>query len=215
MSKILHEMTGSLPRGAHACHLFSTAGEQKQILLPFCQQGLKRNEFVSLTASADTIDDWQLELQAYGIDVQAERERGALMIKAIGEPSEHFNPVRQARNLWRMVQPMLERFPAARLLRAQPWSAEALTIEDLCHFELTKNLLFQDTDVCSVCQYDLSHHSPQAIHTALRTHPLVILDGMLRENPFYDGDAILKQEPSAFGSDADAQAVEQMLASFR
>jgi len=215
MSKPPHEMTGSLLRGAHACHLFSTAGQQKQILLPFCQQGLKRNEFVSLTASADTIDDWQLELQAYGIDVQAERERGALMIKGIGEPSADFNPVRQARNLWRMVQPMLERFAAVRLVRAQPWSAEALTIEDLCHFELTKNLLFQDTDVRSVCQYDLTNHSPQAIHTALRTHPLVILDGMLRENPFYDGDAILKQEPAAFGSDADAQAVEQMLASLR
>ena len=48
----------------------------------------------------------------------------------------------------------------------------------------------------------------------LRTHPLVILDGRLRENPFYDGPAILKQEPAAFGSDANAQDVEQMLASF-
>src|SRR3954468_15822296 len=111
------EMILGLSRGAHACHLFSSAGEQKQILLPFCQQGLKRNEFFSLTASADTIDDWHLELQAYGIDVQAERERGALLIKGISEPMEDFNPVRQARNLWRMVQPMLERFSAARLLR--------------------------------------------------------------------------------------------------
>ena len=173
------------------------------------------NEFCSLTAAPDTVDDWTVELQAYGIDVQEEQERSALLIKAISEPSEDFNPVRQARSLWRMVRPMLERFTAVRLLREQPWSDDlALTIEDLCHFELTKNLLFEDTDVRSVCQYDLRNHAPKAIHTALRTHPLVILDGRLRENPFYDGPAILKQEPAAFGSDANAQDVEQMLASF-
>ena len=124
--------------------------------------------------------------------------------------------MRQARNLWRMVQPMLKRFAAVRLLREQPWSdGLALTVEDLCHFELTKNLLFEGEDVRSVCQYDLGKHAPQAIHTALRTHPLVILEGRLRENPFYDGPAILKQEPVSFKSDAGAQDVEQMLASFR
>jgi len=111
---------------------------------------------------------------------------------------------------------MLERFSAARLLREQPWQTGlALTTEDLCHFELTKNLLFKDTNVRSVCQYDLSKHQPQSIHTALRTHPLVILDGNLRENPFYEGPAILEREPEAFTSNAGADDVARMLARFQ
>jgi hypothetical protein len=184
-------------------------------MLPFCRDAMQGNEFCSLTAAAEIVDDWHLELQAYGIDVQKERERGALLVKAI-EPSLDFNAVGQGRSLWRMVRPMLERFTAVRLLREQPWSNDlALTIEDLCHFELTKNLLFEDTAVRSVCQFDLRNHPPQAIHTALRTHPLVILDGKLRDNPFYDGPSILKQEPAAFSSSADAADVERMLASFR
>ena len=210
-----NDMNLSLPLGAHACHLFRTTGEQKQVLLPFCRDAVERNEFCSLTAAAETIDDWHLELQAYGIDVQKERERGALLVKAIAA-SKDFNAVRQGRSLWRMVRPMLERFSGVRLLREQPWSDDlALTTEDLCHFELTKNLLFEGTDVRSVCQFDLRNHGPQAIHTALRTHPLVILDGKLLDNPFYDGPAILKQEPAAFSSTANALDVERMLASFR
>ena len=209
-------MNLSLPPGAHVCHLFRTTGEQKQVLLPFCRDAMERNEFCSLTAAAETVDDWHLELQAYGIDVQKEQERGALLVKAIGEPPEDFNAVRQVRDLWRMVRAMLERFTAVRLLREQPWSDDlALTTEDLCHFELTKNLLFDDTDVRSVCQYDLNNHQPSSIHTALRSHPLVILDGELRANPFFDGPAILKGEPDAFSSDASADDVARMLASLR
>ena len=76
-------------------------------------------------------------------------------------------------------------------------------------------MLFAETDVRSICQYDLTHHPPAAIHTALRTHPLVILEGQLHENPFYEVPAILAAEPLSFGSDADAAKVEQLLAHFR
>jgi hypothetical protein len=205
-----------LPSGAHVCHLFSGPVEQKQVLLPFCSEGLTGNEFCSLAAAANIVDDWAVELQVYGIDVQADQERGALLINAIGVPTENFRPVRQARDLWRMMQPKLERFSAVRMLREQPWSDDlAMTVEDLCHYELTMNLLFENTDARSVCQYDLKHHQPWSIHTALRTHPLVILAGKLRTNPFFDGPAILKGEPDAFSSDAGTDDVARMLASLR
>jgi hypothetical protein len=169
-----------------------------------------------LMAAAMTVDTWRSELQAHGIDVRVETERGALIIKAERGPSEDFNALGHARELWRTIQPLLERFGAVRLLREQPWQPDlALQVEDLCHYELAKNLLFEDTEVRSICQYDLTNHPPAAIHTALRTHPLVIFDGKTHENPFYDGPAILEQEPWAFGSNADADQVDRMLARFR
>ena len=147
---------------------------------------------------------------------QKERERGALLVKAIASQRRTSTPCARRRASGAWCDRCSNALPRVRLLREQPWSdGLALTTEDLCHFELTKNLLFEGTDVRSVCQYDLRNHAPQAIHTALRTHPLVILDGTLRENPFYDGPAILKQEPAAFSSTANAQDVERMLASFR
>ncbi len=206
----------SLARGAHACHIFTSPDEQKRVLLSFCSDGLNRNQCCLLTAAPETATCWHVELEAHGIDVQEEIGRGSLIIKAVRGPSEDFNPLRQTRELWRIVEPSLDRFNAVRLLREQPWSSDlALSVESLCHFELTRNLLFEDTEVRSICQYDLTNHPPAAIHTALRTHPLVILHGKVHENSFYDGPAILEREPWAFGTDASAAQVEQMLAHFR
>jgi hypothetical protein len=205
----------ALGGGDHACHLFTNGDEQLQVVLQFCEDGWRLNQCCLLTAAEATAENWRLELRARGA-VQEELESSPLLIKAVRAPSNDFNAVNQARDLWRMIQPLLDRFEGVGLLREQPWQAElALRVEDLCHFELTKGLLFQDTDVRSICQYDLTNHSPAAIHTALRTHPLVIFEGKTHENPFYDGPAILEQEPFSFGSDADAAQVDHMLARFR
>jgi len=205
-----------LEPGAHVCHLFISLNDQKQVLLPFIRDGLKRNQHCLLTAAQDSADEWFLELQAFGIDVQEARESGALTIKGVRPPPPKFRAVRQTRELWRMVEPLLERFGAVRMLREVTWLPElALRTEDLCHFEAAKDLLFAESEVRSICQYDLTRHSPEAIHTALRTHPLVIYDGQVRDNPFYEVAAILAKEPLAFASDADATTVEKMLARLR
>jgi len=36
-----------------------------------------------------------------------------------------------------------------------------------------------------VCSYDLTRFSASAVVYALRTHPMVIIGGLLQENPFY------------------------------
>jgi hypothetical protein len=36
-----------------------------------------------------------------------------------------------------------------------------------------------------VCAYDLSRFSASVVIYALRTHPAVIIGGLLQENPFY------------------------------
>src|SRR3954451_12122709 len=95
-----------LDPGIHVCHLYSNLREQKEVLLPFCRDGLRGGEFCMLTAAAETLDDWHVELQAYGVDVQEMLDRGALQIKAIRGPSQEFNAVRQVRQLWRIIQPL-------------------------------------------------------------------------------------------------------------
>jgi hypothetical protein len=36
-----------------------------------------------------------------------------------------------------------------------------------------------------ICAYDLSKFSASVVMDALRTHPVVIIGGMLQENPFF------------------------------
>jgi hypothetical protein len=80
--------------------------------------------------------------------------------------------------------------------------------------EATGSLLFEETAVRALCQFDLNHHSSSAIHTALRTHPHVILDGRLYSNPFYEAKQIFDNEPISYASNADSEMVQEMLSQF-
>ena len=96
-----------------------------------------------------------------------------------------------------------------------PWQADlALAVEDLCHFEAAKNVLFEDAAIRSICQYDLLNHPPTAIHTALRTHPFVILNDKVHDNPYYEAPTILDEEPWSFGSNAAANDIQRWLSRF-
>src|SRR6476661_3292312 len=94
-----------LPRGAHVCHFFSTYAEQKEVLLPFLVHGLQAREHCLFTTCDHSPDDWFFELQAYGVDVQAMRDSGALVIleeEKTRLPGK-FNAIKLATGLWRMV----------------------------------------------------------------------------------------------------------------
>ena len=207
-----------LGRGAHVCHLFDGYAEQKQILLPFIRNGLRTQEHCLFTICDRSPDDWYLELQAYGVDVAAELDKHALVVieeEKVRPPGE-FNAIRLARGLWGMLSGLLAEFSGVRLAREVPWLEDAaLSVPDLCHMEAAGTLLFQSSDIRSLCQYDLNRHAPAVIHTALRTHPFVVFAGSLHANPFYEVPQILANEPGSFQSDADANTVTTMLGSFR
>jgi hypothetical protein len=204
-------------RGTHVCHLFRSFSEQKGVALPFIRGGLRHGEHCFFTTVEHSPDEWYLELQAFGIDVQAEREKGALLVvsEEQARPPGDFNAIRLARGLWGMIEELLVNFTGVRLAREVPWaSGSALTLEQLCQMEVTGSLLFEGTDVRALCQFDLNRHHPAAIHTALRTHPSVILDGRLFSNPFYEAKQILENEPLSYHSGADAETVAEMLGHF-
>jgi hypothetical protein len=203
--------------GTHVCHFFRSFSEQKEVALPFIREGLLNGAHCFFTTVEHSPGEWYFELQAFGIDVQTEREKGALLVISEEQvrPSGDFNAIRLARDLWAMTQQLLVNFTGVRLAREVPWSADsALPIDHLCQMEATGSLLFEETDVMALCQFDLNRHPPPAIHTALKTHPYVILAGRLYSNPFYEARHILANEPTSYQSNADSGTVEEMLSHF-
>src|SRR5262249_35115705 len=90
-----------------------------------------------------------------------------------------------------------------------------LPADKLCHWEATANLVFEGLAVRAICQYDLGTDSPQVIHSALRTHPQVILGRKLYSNPFYEAPRILENEPYLNHSDVDAPRLASLLSQIR
>jgi hypothetical protein len=203
-----------LEPGAHASHFFESFGQQKEVVLPFFKEGLANGEHCIYVTHEQSVDDWCFELQAYGIDVQAELERGSLAVITGDQwhAGGDFNSIVKARDAWQMFEAKLADFSGVRIAGDASWALEpALTADQLCHWEATVNLIYEGEPIRAICQYNLQRHTPAALHSALRTHPLAILAGRVYANPYYEAPRILENEPNLNASLADPAAVKDML----
>lgn len=55
----------------------------------------------------------------------------------------------------------------------------------LLEFEAGLNKVLPRHDMATVCSYDLRRFRSSVVMDILRTHPLVLIGGVLRQNPFY------------------------------
>ena len=202
----------------HTCFLYKDENDQKRYLLPFLQEGLKEGEHCLFICPEESVDDWALEFQAFGIDVVGFLETGALVI-ATGEEWRRtpFKSLAKARELWRHIEGKLADFPAVRIAGDASWSMidPPIASDRLCHWEATADALYEDLAVKCICMYDLRRHPPSDIRAALRTHSWVIFDQATRANPFYESPRILERDPELNNSDADRATVDSMLAVLR
>jgi hypothetical protein len=199
----------------HACLLYENHNQQKAVVLPFVRDGLRNEEFCLFVTSNQSIYDWLLEFQAYGIDVKREVEKGALAVAA-GEDwrrSPGFNSLAKARELWSAIEPKLLQFPGVRIIGDAAWTLiePPVVHGELCHWEATADLLYQGEAVRTICMYDLNLHSPSAVRAALRTHPTALVSGRQYANPHYEAPRILENEPHLNDSVADRAFILEML----
>jgi hypothetical protein len=73
-----------------------------------------------------------------------------------------------------------------RFVAQMDWALVDLPgVDDMIEFESRVNHVVPKYDDTVICVYDLSKFGASAVVYALRTHPLVIIGGLLQENPFY------------------------------
>jgi hypothetical protein len=204
-----------LERGSHIVQIYEGFGEQKQVILPFFREGLRNGEHCLLVANSASYDDWSLEFQAYGIDVNAELEKGALKMVTGAQfrGAGKFNSVIQARETFGMIQDELRAFAGIRIAGDADWDiAPVVSADNVCHWEATANLVFEEEPVRVICQYHRDRYSPEMIHAILRTHRSVVYRGHhYRCNPNFEGARILENEPNLNHSSSDVSTVEEAL----
>jgi hypothetical protein len=77
-------------------------------------------------------------------------------------------------------------FGQTRVWANMEWAlGEFPGVEDLVEYETRVNYFLPKYDDLVVCTYDLTRFGASVVIDILRTHPLVILGGILQENPFF------------------------------
>jgi hypothetical protein len=77
-------------------------------------------------------------------------------------------------------------FPLSRIVCHMDWAADGRShIGSLVEFESRVNDVWRSHDDAIVCVYDLAKFGGDTVVDIMRTHPMIIIGGILQHNPFF------------------------------
>jgi hypothetical protein len=174
----------------HICAFFHSPEEEYEVLVPFIKEGFERGERAFHVVDPKQRDQHIRRLESSGIDVDAAREKGQFAFYDWEEaylPGGHFDQDRMLAMWTGVLDDALEKgFPRTRLVAHMEWCLEDRDgVHDLLEYEARFNLLPHTDRDPVVCTYDLTRYSGAFIIDVMRTHPMIIVGGLLQDNPFY------------------------------
>ena len=189
--------SGPIGRNRHVCAFFNGVDEHYRVLQPFIKEGFDEGDRAFHLIDPERREDHLMRLASAGIDVDEAIASGQLEV----HPWED-GPLRGARfdqDTWLAgFEEVLESghtsgYPRTRFLAQMEWALVDLPgVENMMEFETRVNYVVPKYGDAVICAYDLMKFGASAVIHALRTHPIVILGGLLQENPFYvDPDQLL------------------------
>jgi hypothetical protein len=179
-----------LDRSRHVCAFFHSKEEEYRVLLPFIKEGFDQGERAFLMVDPQRRPEHLRRLQEAGIDVAEAERKGQLDVRRWEDAQLRDGRFDQNRMLALIEEVLAEGkaqgFPLTRLMANMGWALEDRPgVEDLLVFETRVNYLAPKYDDALCCIYDLARFSANVVMTVLRTHPMVIIGGVLQENPFF------------------------------
>jgi len=172
----------------HVCAFFSSPDEHYRILLPFIKEGFERGEKAVHILNPHRRSDHESRLAAAGIDPAEAQRRRQLELREWSEAhllNGFFDQDRTLRLTADTCQRSIdEGFRRTRFVTHMEWAVESDTgVDALLEYEASVNL--QPVDHPVVCTYDLTRFRGDVVVDVMRTHPMIIIGGILQENPFF------------------------------
>jgi hypothetical protein len=129
-------------------------------------------------------------LAAAGVDPTAAEQSGQLEIRINTEAYIRDGRFDQDRMLAAFEQMASGNakggFPLSRICCRMDWATEDRSyIDDLVEFESRVNDVWRSHDDAVICTYQLGKFGGDTVIDIMRTHPMIIIGGLLHRNPFY------------------------------
>jgi MEDS: MEthanogen/methylotroph, DcmR Sensory domain len=179
-----------LDRSCHVCAFFHSKEEEYRVLMPFIKDGFASGDRAFHVVDPKHRPDHLMRLEREGIDVAGAEAKGQLEVRRWQEAylkDEHFDQHRMIGTIREALDPA--RKPPGKLTRLvanMEWALEDLPgVHDIVEYETRLNQVLPAYHDPVVCTYDLSRFGADVVMDIMRTHPMVIIGGILQENPFY------------------------------
>jgi hypothetical protein len=174
----------------HVCAFFSNEDEEYRVLLPFIKEGIEHGDKAVHVVNPQQRDEHLHRLASAGIDSAAAQQAGQLEIKINTEAYLRDGKFDQNRMLETFEQLASGNapgdFPLSRIVCRMDWVVgDESRLENVIEFESRVNDVWSRHDDAVICTYHLAKFGGDAIIDILRTHPMVIIGGILQQNPFF------------------------------
>jgi hypothetical protein len=188
-----------LSGSCHACAFFHSKEEEYQVLMPFIKEGIERGDHAFHVVDAKQRAAHLQRLEQEGIDVAGAQSKGQLEVRRWDEAyikDAHFDQYRMIETIKDALDPARKQpGQLTRLVANMEWALEDLPgVHDIVEYETRLNHVLPAYHDPVICTYDLSRFDATVVIDIMRTHPMVIVGGILQENPFYvPPDEMLKE----------------------
>jgi DcmR-like sensory protein len=184
----------------HVCAFFHNADEQYRILLPFIKEGFECGDRAFHVLNSNWREEHFRRLESAGIAVAATRHPRQLEVATVEEAflrGGRFN----ADATLVLIQEVLNTgailgFPLTRFIAqvAERILEDGSNADEWIKCEARLNYILPRYNDPLICVYDLAKLRGAVVIDVLRTHPMVVIGGLLQENPFFvPPDEFLRQ----------------------
>lgn len=174
----------------HVCAFFNSNDEAYRLLLPFIKDGFACGDKAIHVVNPGRHHGHLQRLIAAGIDPTAAQQSGQFELLTNTEAYLRDGCFDQDRMLETFEQLASGNakggFPLSRIVCHMDWAADGQShIEDLIEFESRINDVWRHHDDAVICIYDLAKFGRSTVIHMMRTHPMIVIGGILQQNPFF------------------------------
>jgi len=179
-----------LGKERHVCAFFTSDEEEYRVLLPFIKGGFEFGDKAIHVVNPGQHGDHLQRLAAVGIDSAAAQQRGQFELRTNTDTYLRDGRFDQDRMLEAFEQLASGNakggFPLSRIVCRMDWAAEGGShVDNLVEFESRVNHVWRHHEDAVICTYHLGKFGGDTVIDIMRTHPMVIIGGILQQNPFY------------------------------
>jgi len=175
----------------YVCAFFNSHEEEYSVLIPFPKEGLQFGDkaAVHVLSLAQRQDHLQ-RLAAAGINAMVAQQSGQLELRTNTEvylPDGRFDQDRMLGVFDQLASGNDSGgFPLVRICCRRDWTVDDRShVDDVIEFESRVNDLWLRHDEAVICTYHLGRFGGDAVIEIMRPHPMVIVGGILQQNPFF------------------------------
>jgi hypothetical protein len=175
----------------HVCAFFSSMDEEHRVLGSFYKGGFDRGEKATHIVDSEKREAYLKRLTDAGINVQELMEAGRLEVLPWTDMyvrDHRFDQDAMLASVENTIQSgAASGYTRTRLVgHHMDWLfLDKPAVNNLVEYEARLNHVLSKYNAPVICNYDLSKFGATVAMDIMRTHSLVIIGGLLRENPYF------------------------------